>query len=316
MEVDNYQRLGLHERFPMGESVNGRSNFELVDALAVPEDAQYNPCAEAFPGPNVPSGRLEVIREWDQAQAYPDTYRDMAFYLPAQAESATDIPVMVFNDGLGYSHPDGPVRATKVLYSLIHGGDIPAMAALFIMPGRVASGSGDVPGQNSDPRDRDQRSYEYDSVTPLYGDFIRQEILPLAEKVLNVSFTSDPSKRGVGGISSGGICAFNAAWHHPDAFTRVLSHCGSFVNIRGGHNYPYLVRSTLQKPLRVFLTSGKRDGNIILGNWPLANKQMAAALDYAGYDYRFEFGEGGHSLRHGGALFAESLRWLWATSAQ
>lgn len=45
--------------------------------------------------------------------------------------------------------------------------------------------------------------------------------------------------------------------------------------------------------------------------WPLANQQMAAALDYAGYDYRFEFGAGGHSLFHGGALFAQTLRWLW-----
>ena len=43
----------------------------------------------------------------------------------------------------------------------------------------------------------------------------------------------------------------------------------------------------------------------------MANKLMAASLDYAGYDVRFEFGEGAHSLRHGGALFAESLRWLW-----
>ncbi len=33
--------------------------------------------------------------------------------------------------------------------------------------------------------------------------------------------------------------------------------------------------------------------------------------EYAGYDHRFEFGNGGHSLRHGGALFADSLRWLW-----
>lgn len=85
---------------------------------------------------------------------------------------------------------------------------------------------------------------------------------------------------------------------------------GSFVNIRGGHNYPYLIRSTPRKPLRVFLQSGARDGNIILGNWALANQRMASALEYAGYEYRFVFGEGGHSARHGGALFADSLRWL------
>ena len=39
---------------------------------------------------------------------------------------------------------------------------------------------------------------------------------------------------------------------------------------------------------------------------------MASALEYAGYEYRFVFGEGGHSLRHGGAIFADSLRWLAA----
>ena len=52
------------------------------------------------------------------------------------------------------------------------------------------------------------------------------------------------------------------------------------------------------------------DLDIPIGSWPLANRQMASALDYAGYDYRFVFGEGGHTLRQGGAIFAESLRWL------
>ena len=87
---------------------------------------------------------------------------------------------------------------------------------------------------------------------------------------------------------------------------------GSFVNVRGGHNYPYLIRSTPRKPLRVFLQSGERDGNAIMGNWALANRLMASALEYAGYEYRFVFGEGGHSVRHGGAIFADSLRWLAA----
>ena len=34
-------------------------------------------------------------------------------------------------------------------------------------------------------------------------------------------------------------------------------------------------------------------------------------LEELGYAYRFEFGTGGHTLRHGGALFADALRWLW-----
>lgn len=112
------------------------------------------------------------------------------------------------------------------------------------------------------------------------------------------------------GISSGGICAFSAAWFRPESFGRVLSHCGSFTNIRGA-NYPYLVRTTEPKPVRVFLTSGQSDLDHAVGSWPLANREMASAFDYAGYDYRFVFGEGGHSLRHRAAIFADSRRWLF-----
>lgn len=71
------------------------------------------------------------------------------------------------------------------------------------------------------------------------------------------------------------------------------------------------IRKTERKPLRVFLQSGARDLDVVFGNWPLANRDMAAALAYRDYDYRFEFGEGGHTLLHGGAIFPDTLRWLW-----
>jgi enterochelin esterase family protein len=64
----------------------------------------------------------------------------------------------------------------------------------------------------------------------------------------------------------------------------------------------------------VFLQSGEMDAQIVTGSWPLANQQIASALEFAGYEYQFEFGTGGHNLRHGGALFAETLRWLWPAS--
>jgi hypothetical protein len=37
---------------------------------------------------------------------------------------------------------------------------------------------------------------------------------------------------------------------------------------------------------------------------------MANALEYAGYDYRFEVGEGGHACAMA-ARCSRSLRWLW-----
>ncbi len=62
-------------------------------------------------------------------------------------------------------------------------------------------------------------------------------------------------------FSSGGICAFTAAWEKPDQFGKVLSHIGSFTNIRGGWAYPGLVRKTKgkPKPIKVYLQEGKDD---------------------------------------------------------
>ena len=50
------------------------------------------------------------------------------------------------------------------------------------------------------------------------------------------------------------------------------------------------------------------------GSWPLANKEVFAALAFAGYDARFDFGEGTHSVAHGGAVLPDTLRWLWQPS--
>ena len=92
---------------------------------------------------------------------------------------------------------------------------------------------------------------------------------------------------------------------------KVVSHCGSFVNIRGGHSYPWLIRRAEPKALRVFLQTGTRDLDVVFGNWPLANQEMAAALAYRAYDYQLVIGDGGHTLKHGGAIFPDTMRWLW-----
>ncbi len=91
----------------------------------------------------------------------------------------------------------------------------------------------------------------------------------------------------------------------------MLSTIGSFVNLRGGHAYPSLLRKTEKKPLRVFLQEGENDLDNPFGNWPLANQQMDAALRYMKYDCRFVLGDGAHNSKHGGAIFPEAVKWLW-----
>src|SRR5213078_3820699 len=97
----------------------------------------------------------------------------------------------------------------------------------------------------------------------------------------------------------------------PDQFGRVLSQIGSFANIRGGDAYPGMIRKTERKPIRVFLQDGRNDLNNLHGDWPLANQSMASALAFAGYDFKFVFGDGSHSGQHGGAILPDALRWLW-----
>ncbi|MDP6443511.1 MAG: esterase family protein, partial [Pirellulaceae bacterium] len=96
-----------------------------------------------------------------------------------------------------------------------------------------------------------------------------------------------------------------------DQFSKVLSHVGSFTNIRGGHACPALIRKTERKPIRVFLQDGKNDLDNRHGNWWLANLEMEAALKFARYDYRFVGGTGGHNGIHGGAILPDALTWIW-----
>jgi len=138
-------------------------------------------------------------------------------------------------------------------------------------------------------------------------------MIPELEKGYAVS--RDPKARAIGGMSSGGICAFTVAWHRPDCFHKVLTHVGSFTDIRGGHNYPFWIRQWPKRDIRVFLQSGEKDLETQFGNWWLANLQMESALAWRKYDYKFVGGKGGHDGEHGGAILPESLRWLWSTTA-
>jgi len=311
MDIETYKGFNLHVDLPKDVIINGRSNSELMNSINTSGDVHYHPCREAYPDESVQRGDVHFFQDWDEGAVYPDTNRDISVYIPKQIKEDVGCNMIIFQDGLWYLDKTGPVRAGMVLDTLIHRKLIPPTIGVFVMPGRPEGASSPRLGEIPDYSSRIQRSIEYDSCDSLYGRFLVQEIIPFVKHSLSLNISDDPSKTMLVGISAGGICSFNAAWHWPDRFGNVLSHCGSFTNVRGAHNYPYLVRSTQKKEIKVFLQSGELDANIIYGNWALANKQMASALEFAGYQYRFEFGQSGHSLNHGGSLFAESIRWLW-----
>jgi len=53
--------------------------------------------------------------------------------------------------------------------------------------------------------------------------------------------------------------AFTVAWEKPEQFSKVLSHIGSFTNIRGGHAYTERVLASEKRPIRIFLCDGRND---------------------------------------------------------
>jgi enterochelin esterase family protein len=139
---------------------------------------------------------------------------------------------------------------------------------------------------------------------------LMDEIIPELTKKYSIS--NDRAMHGIGGISSGGICAFTAAWEHSEYFSKVLSQIGSYTNIRGGNNYPSIIRKHKKKDIKIFMQDGSNDIDNEHGSWWLSNLEMEAAFKYKGYEYKFEKGTGTHSGKHGGSILPESLIWLWS----
>ena len=249
----------------------------------------------------VPEGT--VTKHTWTSKIFPGTVRDYWVYVPAQYKPGQPAAVMIFQDGHRYvATGEDDWRTPIVFDNLIHKGEMPVTIGIFITPGVL-------PAQSADQQDRYNRSFEYDALGDRYARFLIEEILPEVGK--NYTLSSDPNDRAIGGLSSGGICAFTAAWNRPDAFRRVLSFIGSYTNLRGGQIYPSLIRKMEPKPLRVYLQDGSNDLDLYAGSWWVANQDMAAALKFAGYDTTFVTGDGGHDSHQGRAILPDALRWLW-----
>lgn len=258
-----------------------------LEVYKTPEDLREHP--------GVPKGTVKQMPPF-ASKIFEGTTRDWSVYVPAQYKPESPACVMVFQDG-------GGGYVATAFDNLIAKGEMPVTVAVMIRPGNFAGG-------------RSNRSYEYDRLSDQYVRFLLEEILPEVEKT--VSLRHDANSRAIAGASSGGICAFTAAWERPNEFSKVLSWVGSFTNIQagptfkeGGHNYEAMIRKAPKRNIRVFLQDGENDLDNNNGNWPLANQQMAKSLAFAGYDYKFVFGQGFHSGKHGTAVFPDSLRWLW-----
>jgi hypothetical protein len=152
-----------------------------------------------------PQGRFTkgVLTE---SRLFPGARHEYQVYVPAGYTAATPAALMVFQDGAAYAKPDGAFRAAAAFDALIDKGAMPVTVAVFVNPGVV-------PPTRDGAKPQSIRSFEYDSLSDRYVRFLIEELLPVALQDLNVS--AEPAQRAICGMSSGGICAFTAAWQRP-----------------------------------------------------------------------------------------------------
>jgi sugar lactone lactonase YvrE/enterochelin esterase-like enzyme len=239
---------------------------------------------------------------FEQSKIFPGTVRDYWVYVPKQYDPAKPACVYVNQDGIQYNAP-------AVFDELIHKGEMPITIGVFVMHGRVEP-------TPKEALPRFNRSFEYDGLGDNYVRFVLEEILPEVERKTTsdgraIHLSQNGNDRCIGGASSGAICAFTAAWERPDAFRRVFSCVGTYVGLRGGNDYPTLVRKFEPKPIRIFLEDGSNDLNIYGGDWWMANQEMERALIFAGYEVEHSWGEGGHNTEHATQIFPDAMRYLW-----
>jgi enterochelin esterase-like enzyme len=280
----------------------------------------------SYQQPGIPAGALSP-KLFHTSKIYDGMKSEYWIYVPAQYDPHTPAALMVFQDGEWYLDRNGNNPALSVIDNLIAQKKIPVMICVFINPGDIESSPGtatyNLVKKYSDEWQRtlkdSMRSTLYDTVSDRYVRFLHGEVLAEVEAKYNIR--KDAYSRAITGLSSGGICSFNAAWQMPDQFSRVISWIGSFTSIQwkedpavpdGGQDFPEKVLHEAHRNLRVWLQDGSEDLELErYGSWALANIRLANALKLKGYDFHFSFGKGTHNSGQGAAEFPEQMVWLW-----
>jgi enterochelin esterase family protein len=262
---------------------------------------------DSYPKSGIATGKMSE-KLTVTSKLYEGMTAEFWIYASAGVDPAVPAPVMVWQDGQNYAREDSATRLAIATDNLVAQKKIPPMVHVMVAPGFVAG--------------KAMRRILYDTVSDKYIRYIQEEVFPLVEP--RYKLRADAYSRGIGGESSGGICSFTAAWFRTNEFSRVLSRIGSYTSIEwngplpdpgkrtdGGNLYPFLVRKTPKKNIRVWMSDGYEDLENNHGSWPLQNIQLANSLKMQEYDYRFEFGTSAHNTAQGNAELPVALAWLW-----
>ena len=248
------------------------------------------------------AGHALIDGTLEQSTIYPGTVHTFQVYVPDQYDGKKPAALYVGLDGVLCNAP-------QVMDSLIAAKKMPVTIGVFLQPGVIRDAEGTVLRYN--------RCYEFDSTTDLFARYLESEVLPAVEQLKTtkgkpIRLSRKAQDRMIFGLSSGGIAAFNAAWHRPDLFGKVFTGVGTFVAMRGGNDLQAIVRKTEPLPLRVFIQDGSNDAwNPLFGHWYEGNQMLASALQFAGCDVQCDWSDGGHNVRRATEIFSQVMEWMW-----
>lgn len=239
----------------------------------------------------------------DDSKYYPSSVHTFNVSIPEGYNATDGACLFVGMDGI-------MCRIPEVIDSLMSTGDIPPMVGVYLQSGVVTGANGEVLRYN--------RSNEFDAPDGRFARFLETELLPAVRSLRTATGDSIVLRPGaantmVFGMSSGGHAALNAAWQRPDLFGKVYSGIGTYVPMRGADGVQSFVRKSEPRDIKVFLQDGFSDTwNPLFGSWYEANRMLASALEFAGYECSFDWAEGGHSGDRTTIIFPDAMKWLWA----
>ncbi len=217
--------------------------------------------------------------------------RRVTVYLPpGYAESESDYPLLILQDGQWMS---GPLQAPYIADALIkHQRMEPTIIAM------IDSGAG---------ADRDT---EYTSMS--YPSFLAGELLPM----LQTNFRISAARIGVGGVALGAVAAANAALQHPTVFSRLLMISPPLG--RGAYSELLAdIRANFERadqlPGRVFQSVGRYEGK---ARFVRSAESLREVLNHRrDVEYRFALTGTGHGLVAFRAVLPEAMAWAFPGAA-
>ncbi len=232
-----------------------------------------------------------------------ELYRGAVFnytlYLPNAPEGTEDYALIVHHDGLN-------LQEAYASQTLAEEGACPYCICIGIHPAFLSATVGE--GR------RGLRMNTYDVYSEKYPNFVIDEFIPYLSAKYGLRISPSPDMHMVSGGSSGGVSAWNMAWHRPDYFKRVYMSSPSFLSMARGDELVSLIRKCETKPIRVYVDYSENEPDDYFGSSFCAAEASVRALRFARYDLTSKYYAGeGHCSRWRHAESAlERMRVLWS----